>query len=107
MFNILKTELGNRTDNKAILQIAVKALNNTASLYGLVPTLLVFKAYLRVNLDSLLLPNIITQASAVQKAIKMLYKDCIRVNVNCIINTCNSPTSHKVLNLPLSLKIII
>jgi len=32
--------------------MAVKAINNTASLDGLVPTLLVYRAYLRIsNLD--------------------------------------------------------
>jgi hypothetical protein len=36
------------------LQMAIKAINNTASLDGLVPTLLVYRAYLRIsNLDPL------------------------------------------------------
>ena len=38
----------------AILQMAVKAVNDTAGLDGLVPTLLVYGAYLRMsNLDPL------------------------------------------------------
>ena len=38
----------------AILQMAVKAVNDTAGLDGLVPTLLVYRAYLRMsNLDPL------------------------------------------------------
>ena len=47
------------------LQIAVKAINNTADTNGLVPTLLVYRAYLRIsNLDPPTL-FIIEQAAAI------------------------------------------
>jgi hypothetical protein len=36
-------------DKNIALQIAFKAINNSAGLDGLVPTLLVFKAYLRIT----------------------------------------------------------
>ena len=41
------------------LQIAIKAINDSASLDRLVPTLLVFSAYPRITNDSLLSPSII------------------------------------------------
>ena len=45
--------------------MAVKAINNTTSLDGLVPTLLVYRAYLRIsNLDPPAL-SIIEQAAAI------------------------------------------
>ncbi|KAF2463828.1 uncharacterized protein BDR25DRAFT_244571, partial [Lindgomyces ingoldianus] len=71
-YNILCAELDNYTNNKLVLQIAVKALNNIIRLNSLIPTLLMFKTYLRINIDSALSSNIITQANAVQKVIKML-----------------------------------
>ena len=47
-YRILKAKL-NRTSNKIILQIAVKAVNNSAGLDRLVLTLLVFSAYPRLT----------------------------------------------------------
>ena len=54
--------------------MAVKAINNTASPNGLVPTLLVYGAYLRIsNLDPPA-PSIIEQAAIIQKAIAEIVK---------------------------------
>ena len=54
--------------------MAVKAVNNTASLDGLVPTLLVYGAYLRMsNLDPSA-PSIMERAAAIQKAIAEIVK---------------------------------
>ena len=45
--------------------MAIKAVNNTASFNKLVPTLLVYRAYLKIsNLDPLT-PSIIEQAAAI------------------------------------------
>jgi hypothetical protein len=51
-FNILRAELNSTTDDEDILQMAVKALNDTAGPNGLVLTLLVFGVYPRINNDS-------------------------------------------------------
>ena len=48
VYQIIVVELP-RIDKDTALQMAFKALNNTASLDGLVPTLLVFGAYLRMT----------------------------------------------------------
>ncbi|KAF1992655.1 hypothetical protein P154DRAFT_452617, partial [Amniculicola lignicola CBS 123094] len=53
-FNILYTKLGYNIDNKAILQIVVKALNNIVGPNSLILTLLVFRVYLRINSNLLL-----------------------------------------------------
>ena len=54
--------------------MAVKAVNNTAGLDGLVPTLLVYRAYLRIgNLDPPAL-SIIEQAAVIQKVIAEIVK---------------------------------
>ena len=54
--------------------MAIKAINNTASLNGLVPTLLVYRAYLRIsNLDPPT-PSIIEQVAIIRKAIVEIVK---------------------------------
>ena len=54
--------------------MAVKAVNNTTSFNKLVPTLLVYGAYLRINkLDPLIL-SIIKRAAAIQKVIAKIVK---------------------------------
>jgi len=45
--------------------MAVKAINNTASPNGLVPTLLVYGAYLRISNLGLSAPSIIEQATVI------------------------------------------
>ena len=45
--------------------MAVKAINNTASPNGLVPTLLVYGAYLRISKLDLPTPSIIDQAAII------------------------------------------
>jgi hypothetical protein len=54
--------------------MAVKAVNNTASSDGLVPTLLVYRAYLRIsNMDPPAL-SVTDQAAVIQKAIAEIVK---------------------------------
>ena len=54
--------------------MAVKAVNDTAGLDGLVPTLLVYGVYLRIsNLDPLIL-SIMEWAAAIWKAIAEIVK---------------------------------
>jgi hypothetical protein len=48
----------------------VKAVNNLAGPDGIIPTLLVFKAYPCITRDSLPSPSITKQAKAIYKAIK-------------------------------------
>ena len=56
------------------LQMAVKAINNTAGLDGLVPTLLVYGVYLRISkLDPFAL-SIMDQAAVIQKAMAEIVK---------------------------------
>jgi hypothetical protein len=56
------------------LQMAVKAVNDTAGLDGLVPTLLVFGAYPRINVLDPPAPSITQRATAIQKAIAEIVK---------------------------------
>ena len=58
VYKIISLELKG-ISKELTLQIAVKAINDSASLDGLVPTLLVFGAYPRITNNSLLSPSII------------------------------------------------
>jgi hypothetical protein len=57
IYQIIRVKLP-RVDKDVILQIAFKALNNTAGPDRLVPTLLVFKAYLCMVESDPLLPTV-------------------------------------------------
>ena len=54
--------------------MAVKAVNNTTSLNRLVLTLLVYRAYLRINKLDLSALSITKQAAVIQKAIAEIVK---------------------------------
>ena len=87
--------------------MAVKAVNNTASLDRLVPTLLVYRAYPKIsNLDPST-PSIIEQAAIIQKAIAKIVKLQAKQTVNNALYYRNGPNITLVYNLPLNSKVLI
>jgi hypothetical protein len=106
-FNILYTEIGSFTDKHTVLQMAIKALNDTAGPNGIVPTLLVFGAYPRINQDSPPSPEITKRAEAVRKAMRELREIRAQVDVNRAINTRNGPALQSILTLPLKSKVMV
>jgi len=54
--------------------MVIKALNDIAGLNGIVPTLLIFRAYLRINKDLPPSPEITKRAEAVRIVIRELRK---------------------------------
>jgi hypothetical protein len=64
-YEIMRAELDSSTSDAAVLQMAVKAVNDTAGLDGLVPTLLVLSTYPQVSIDSLLSLSTIRRAKAI------------------------------------------
>ena len=54
--------------------MAVKAINNTASFNRLVPTLLIYRAYLKISKLDLFTPSITDQAAAIQKVMAEIVK---------------------------------
>ena len=54
--------------------MAVKAINNTASFNRLVPTLLIYRVYLRMGKLDPFTPSIMDRAAAIQKAIAEIVK---------------------------------
>jgi hypothetical protein len=93
--------------DEAILQMAVKAVNDTAGPDGLVPTLLVFRAYLRMTTESPPSPSIIKRSEAIQKATKALRKIATERQVADALNTRNRPATEDVLALPLQSEVLV
>ena len=54
--------------------MAIKAINNTTSSNGLVPTLLVYKAYLKISNLNPSAPSVMDRAAAIQKAMAKIVK---------------------------------
>jgi hypothetical protein len=72
-YKIIRTELKEEgIDDEVCLQIAVKAINDTAGPNSLVPTLLVFKAYPRMTSTDPPVLSIIKRSKAIQDVIREL-----------------------------------
>src|SRR5208282_3023008 len=72
------------------LQMAVKAVNDTAGLNGLVPTLLVYRAYPRISTLDPPTPSITERAAAIRKAITEIVKLQAAKAVNNALHYRNS-----------------
>jgi hypothetical protein len=86
-------------NKEAILQMTVKAVNDSAGSDGIVPTVLVFKAYFYITRDFLPSPFIIEQAKAIYKAIKKVRRLYVKQQVNNALAIRNRPNTKPVLTL--------
>jgi len=87
--------------------MAVKAINNTTGPNGLVPTLLVYRAYLRIsNLGPPTL-SITEQVAIIRKAIAKIVKLRAKQAVNSALYYYNGPNTTLVYNLPFNSKVLI
>ena len=66
-FEVIREELRDKTNLDLFLQMAIKAINDTAGPDGIVPTLLVFGAYPRMTKESSPLSSITQRAEAIRK----------------------------------------
>ena len=87
--------------------MAVKAINNTTGPDKLVPTLLVYKAYLRINNLDPPAPSIMEQAAVIRKAITKIVKLRAKQTVNNALHYRNRPNTTLVYNLLLNFKVLI
>jgi hypothetical protein len=87
--------------------MAVKAVNDTAGPDRLVPTLLVYGAYLRMsNLDPPT-PSITERAAVIRKAMAEIVKLRAKQAVNNALHYRNRPNTTPVHDLPLNSKVLI
>ena len=87
--------------------MAVKAVNDTAGPDGLVPTLLVYGAYLRISNLGPPAPSITERAAAIRKAMAEIVKLRAKQTVNNALHHRNGPNTTLVHNLPLNSKVLI
>jgi hypothetical protein len=73
-FEIITANLGNTITPEHMLQMAVKAVNDTAGHNGLVPTLLVFGTFSRISHESPPSPSITARGEAMRKAMAELHR---------------------------------
>jgi hypothetical protein len=79
----------------------VKAVNDSAGPDDIVPTLLVFEAYLCITKDSLSSPFITKRAKAIYKAIKKVRSLYAEQQINNALAIKNRPNTKPVLTLSL------
>ena len=106
-WDILHAELADTVSDEALLQMAVKAFNDTAGPGGLAPTLLVFRAYPRMTTESPPSPSIVKRSEAIEKATKALRKLTAERKVADALNTRNGPDMADILALPLQSEVLV
>ena len=87
--------------------MAVKAVNDTTGPNGLILTLLVYRAYPRINNLDPLAPSITKQATTIQKAMTEIVKLQAKQAINNALYYRNRPNTTLVHDLPLNFKVFI
>jgi hypothetical protein len=101
-YKILKKELKNKHINKEIiLQMAVKAVNNSARPDRIVLILLVFGLYLRITEIDAPLPTIAKRAKAICAATKEVCRLYAKQQVSDALVIRNGPNTIATVDLPL------
>ena len=102
-YNIIQAEIQGIISKNIMLQIAFKAVNDTAGPNGLVLTLFIFGAYPCIIMDSLPLSSQQQQANVMAKAMSKLCKLKVRRGVQNVLNICYGLNTIQTLPLALNL----
>jgi hypothetical protein len=100
-FEIITADLDNDVISDNALQMAVKAVKDTAGPNGLVPTLLLFETYPRLSLSLPPFPSITARAAAVRKAMAEVRKLKAERQMAEVFATRNGPSVAEIAQLPL------
>lgn len=106
-YDILAAEIGGFTTKEAVLQMAVKSINDIMGPDGLVPTLLVFGAYPRMTAESPPSTTTRRRAAAYDKATKELRSIQAKRQIQDALNTRNGPSTEAVKDLDLQDKVLV
>jgi hypothetical protein len=90
-----------KIDKEGILQIAFKAINDTAGPDGIVPTLLVFRAHPCLTEMDPPSPTVVKRAEAIHTAMKKIRQLQAERQVKDALAMCNSSNTKITLDLPL------
>jgi hypothetical protein len=101
-YKIIQDKLKNEhIDKEIMLQMAVKAINDSAGPDSIVPTLLVFGAYSRLTKIDPPSPLVTKRAEAIRAATKEVCRLYAERRVKDALAMCNSPDTKNTLDLPL------
>jgi hypothetical protein len=89
------------------LQMAFKAINDSAGPDGLIPTLLVFGAYPRMTEFDAPSPTTTQRATAIKKAMAEIQKMRAKRQVADALNTRNGPNTDGIHNLELNSQVLV
>ncbi|KAI1005289.1 hypothetical protein K3495_g2938 [Podosphaera aphanis] len=107
-YNIITEELqGTGLNREFMLQMAVKAVNDSAGPDGLVPTLLVFGAYPRMSSSDPPTPSINQRAAAIRRAMTEISKIRAENQVNAALSQRNGPNTSDVHDLPVNSDVLV
>jgi hypothetical protein len=106
IYQILCVELPDLSE-EATLQMAFKAINDTAGPDGLVPTLLAFGAYPRMTDLDAPSPTVTQCANAIKKAMAEVRKVCAECQVADALAQRNGPRTSHIHDLPLNSPVLV
>ena len=106
IFRIIADEIPDLSKEMA-LQMAFKAINDTAGPDGLIPTLLVYGAYPRITEYDPPSPTTTQRAMAIRKAMAELQKIKAKQQVANALNQRNGPITTSVKDLPLNSDVLV
>ncbi|OXV09105.1 hypothetical protein Egran_03132, partial [Elaphomyces granulatus] len=92
-------------NKEMVLQMAVKAVNDTAGPNGLVPTLLVFGAYPRMAKLDPPAPSIAVRSKAIEKAMAEVSKLRINRQITDALRQRNGPQTDRIHELPINSRV--
>ena len=98
-YKILRSE-DSSASPEASLQMAIKAINDTAGPDGIIPTLLVFGAYPRITEDSAPSATLRQRALIIQKATEAIRKLHAMCQINKALTARNGPVTLNTTQLP-------
>ena len=106
IYRIITTELPDISKDMA-LQMAFKAINDSAGPDGLIPTLLVFGAYPRMVESDAPNPTVAQRAAALTKAMDEVKKLRAKRQVADALNMRNGPKTTAIHDLPLNSPVLV
>jgi hypothetical protein len=105
-FKIITEELP-YAPKQFVLQIAIKAVNDTAGPDGLVPTLLVFSTYPRMTTTNTLFLTVTKRGKAITKAIKQIAELHAKRQVTDALRQRNRPNISDTLDVLISEDVLV
>jgi hypothetical protein len=105
-FEIITKELP-CVSKQFILQIAIKAVNDTAGPDGLVPTLLVFSTYPQMTTTNTLSLTVTERGKAITKAIKQIAELHAKKQVTNALRQRNSSNINNTLDVLISRDVLV